>query len=61
MTLDQVGELLREHPCQTANDVALAMTEALDVALHGATVARPATPATVWERLLAEVREHVNG
>lgn len=54
--VDRIGELLLDHPCTTANDVALTMIEDLDIALHGSTTARPETPKDVWAKLLDEVR-----
>ena len=54
---DRIAELLREHPCTTANDVALVMAEQLDVALHGHTWARPDPPMAVWRSLLAEAAQ----
>jgi len=54
---DPVAKLIGEHPCTTANQVALAMVEQLDTALHGTTWARPETPMAVWHGLLEEVRQ----
>jgi hypothetical protein len=38
------------------NDARLEMVEQLDIALHGQTWARSASPREVWESLLDEVR-----
>jgi hypothetical protein len=55
---DRVQRLLADHPCETANEVALVMLEQLDRALHGETWARPEPSRQVWDALLAEVRAH---
>jgi hypothetical protein len=50
----RLGELCARSDC---NEVALLMVERLDLALHGTSWARDATPRQVWRQLLAKVEQ----